>query len=84
MGPLADLNKYYWKYKHLFVPGLLCAIVSAGFSVAVPVVVRIAVDSIPRLVSLYHIYEGTPVRGLFVREFLHGSCFRLRPRSSSG
>ena len=37
MGPLADLNKYYWKYKHLFIPGLLCAIVSAGFSVAAPI-----------------------------------------------
>ena len=42
MDPLADLNKYYWKYKHLFIPGLLCAIVSAGFSVAAPIVVRIA------------------------------------------
>ena len=63
MGPLADLNKYYWKYKHLFIPGLLCAIASAGFSVAVPIVVRIAVDSIPRLVNLYHVYEGTPVQG---------------------
>ena len=42
MVPLADLNKYYWKYKHLFIPGLLCAIVSAGFSVAAPIVVHIA------------------------------------------
>ncbi len=42
MGPLADLNKYYWKYKHLFIPGLLCAIVSAGFSVAAPIARAIA------------------------------------------
>lgn len=72
MGPLADLNKYYWKYKHLFVPGLLCAIASAGFSVTVPVVVRIAVDSIPRLVNLHHIYEGTPVRGYLYASFFVG------------
>ena len=72
MGPLADLNKYYWKYKHLFIPGLLCAIVSAGFSVAVPIVVRIAVDSIPRLVNLYHVYEGTPVRDYLYASFFVG------------
>ena len=72
MGPLADLNKYYWKYKHLFIPGLLCAIVSAGFSVAVPIVVRIAVDSIPRLVNLYHVYEGTPVRDYLYASFFAG------------
>ena len=72
MGPLADLNKYYWKYKHLFIPGLLCAIVSAGFSVAVPIVVRIAVDSIPRLVNLYHVYEGTPAEGYLYANFFVG------------
>ncbi len=72
MGPLADLNKYYWKYKHLFIPGLLCAIVSAGFSVTVPIVVRIAVDSIPRLVNLYHVYEGTPVRDYLYASFFAG------------
>ena len=72
MGPLADLNKYYWKYKHLFIPGLLCAIVSAGFSVAVPIVVRIAVDSIPRLVNLYHVYEGTPAESYLYANFFVG------------
>ncbi len=72
MGPLADLNKYYWKYKHLFIPGLLCAIASAGFSVAVPIVVRIAVDSIPRLVNLYHVYEGTPAQGYLYANFFVG------------
>ena len=72
MGPLADLNKYYWKYKHLFIPGLLCAIVSAGFSVTVPIVVRIAVDSIPRLVNLYHVYEGTPAEDYLYANFFVG------------
>ena len=72
MGPLADLNKYYWKYKHLFIPGLLCAIASAGFSVAVPIVVRIAVDSIPRLVNLYHVYEGTPAQDYLYANFFVG------------
>ena len=72
MGPLADLNRYYWKYKHLFIPGLLCAIVSAGFSVTVPVVVRIAIDSIPRLVHIYHVYEGAEVQEYLQAGFFAG------------
>ncbi len=72
MGPLSRLNTYYWKYKHLFIPGLLCAMVSAGFSITVPVVVRMAVDSIPRLVTIYHLYEGTELQGYFYASFFVG------------
>ena len=72
MGPLSRLNHYYWKYKHLFLPGLLCAMVSAGFAIAVPIVVRIAIDGIPRLVSTYHVYGGTPVQGYFYASFFAG------------
>ena len=72
MGPLSRLNKYYWKYKHLFIPGLIFAMISAGFSVAVPIVVRQAVDSIPRFVNLYRLYEGTEVQGYFYASFFVG------------
>lgn len=72
MGPLSDLNGYYWKYKHLFVPGLLCAMISAGFSITVPVIVRVAVDSIPRLVAIYHLYAGTDLQGYFYASFFVG------------
>ena len=59
MRPLGRLNHFFWTYKRLFVPGLLFAVISAGFTIAVPVIVRQAVDSIPRFVGLYHLFEGT-------------------------
>ena len=62
MRPLARLNHFFWTYKHLFVPGLLFAVISAGFTIAVPVIVRQAVDSIPRFVGLYHLFAGTEVQ----------------------
>ncbi|MEZ4700710.1 MAG: ABC transporter ATP-binding protein [Rhodothermales bacterium] len=60
MNPLKRLNHFFWKYRKQFIPGLLFAAVSAAFSVVVPVVVREAVDSIPRFVELYHVYDGSP------------------------
>ena len=62
MGPLARLNHFFWRYKYLFVPGLLFTMISAGFQITVPMVVRQAVDSIPRFVRLYTLYEGTPAQ----------------------
>lgn len=69
MRPLARLNHFFWKYKILFIPGLLFSMISAGFTIAVPVVVRKAVDSIPRFVSLYNIFGGTEVQGYLYAEF---------------
>ena len=63
MGPLSRLNEYFWRYKHLFVPGLLCTMISAGFQITVPMVVRQAVDSIPRFVRLFNVFEGTAAQG---------------------
>ena len=67
--PLARLNHYFWKYRRLFVPGLLFAAISAAFSVAVPMMVRTAVDTIPRFVSLYNLYEGTAIHGYLYSQF---------------
>ncbi len=61
MHSLWRLNAYYWRYKHLFIPGLICAVASAVFSIIVPMVVRQAIDSIPRFVTTYRAFEGTPV-----------------------
>ncbi len=72
MRPLARLNPYFWKYRRLFIPGLLCAIVSAGFSIVVPIVVRQGVDSIPRFVALYRLYEGTPAEAAVYGSFRSG------------
>ena len=59
MGPLSRLNHYFWTYWYLFVPGLIFTMLSAGFQTTVPMVVRQAVDSIPRLVRLHTVFEGT-------------------------
>ncbi|GIV59450.1 MAG: ABC transporter ATP-binding protein [Rhodothermaceae bacterium] len=69
MRPLARLNHYYWKYRHLFIPGLLCAMASAAFAIIVPIVVRQAVDGIPRMVTLYNVYGGSPVQGYLYAVF---------------
>jgi len=63
MGPLSRLNHYFWTYKYLFVPGLLFTMISAGFQITVPMVVRQAVDSIPRFVRLHTVYDGTAAQG---------------------
>ncbi|HHP7237278.1 ABC transporter ATP-binding protein [Longibacter sp.] len=61
MGPLSRLNHYFWTYKWLFIPGLLCTMASAGFQISVPSVVRQTIDSIPRFVQVYGVFEGTAV-----------------------
>lgn len=69
--PLARLNHFFWKYKKLFIPGLLCAAASAAFSVAVPMMVRVVIDTMPRFVNLYNLFAGTEVQGyLFVNFFV--------------
>jgi ATP-binding cassette subfamily B protein len=69
MRPLAQLNRFYWRYKRLFAPGLICAVLSAGFSLAVPGVVRNAVDAIPVFVSTYGLFEGTPAAEAVFSDF---------------
>jgi ATP-binding cassette subfamily B protein len=70
MGPLAPVNRYYWTYRRLFIPGLLCAVAASGFAIVVPIVVRYSVDGIPRMVASYTAFEGSPVGG-----WLHGWYF---------
>lgn len=70
MGPLARLNTFYWKYKWLFLPGLLCAVGSAVFALIVPMIVRQAVDSIPRFVALHTLYAGTAVQDYYFASFV--------------
>ena len=78
MGPLSTLNHYFWKYKYLFIPGLLFTMMSAGFQIAVPMVVRQAIDSIPRFVRLYNVFEhGTLQSSLYVYFFSGMLIFAL-------
>jgi len=62
MRSLARLNHYYIKYWRQFLPGLLAAVAASGFAIIVPMVVRQAVDSIPRYVEIYRSFTGTPVQ----------------------
>lgn len=64
MGSLRRLNSYYWTYKHLFIPGLLCAVASSAFALVVPIIVRRAIDAIPQFVSTYRSMAGTPLQDL--------------------
>lgn len=61
--PLARLSRFYWTYKGLFIPGILCAIASAGFAILVPMVVRQAVDRIPGFVRTYRALGETAAAG---------------------
>lgn len=69
---LARLNPYFWKYRRLFIPGLTYAFLGAAFSIVVPIVVRQAVDSVPRFVNLYTLYSGTEVQGFLYAYFFSG------------
>ena len=69
MSPLRRLNPYLWRYKRLVIPGLLAALVSAIFAIIVPIVVRVAVDAIPRMVTTYRVFEGTAVDGFLFAYF---------------
>lgn len=69
MHALARLNSYYWKYKHLFIPGLLFAMASSGFAIVVPMIVRQAIDSIPGFVSTYQVFRNSPVREVLYADF---------------
>ena len=72
MRALARLNHFFRRYWYLFVPGLLCTMASAGFRLGVPVIVRQAVDSIPRFTALHAMYEGTAVGGYLFAYFFVG------------
>jgi len=59
--PLRRLNPYLWKYRGLMLPGLFAALISAVFSIIVPMVVRHAVDAIPRMVTLYGLFGDSGI-----------------------
>lgn len=70
--PLTRLNPYLWRYRYLLIPGLLCAIVSACFTIAVPMVVRQAVDAIPRMIHLYGLFDQTAAGPYLYTHFFYG------------
>ncbi len=69
--PVARLNPYLWKYRHLLIPGLLASVISAAFAVMIPAVVRQAVDAIPRMVALSRLYGGTAAAPFLSSRFIN-------------
>ncbi len=62
MQSLKRLNHYFIRYWRLFVPGLLFTMISAVFAIAVPIIVRQAIDSLPRFARLYRQFEATSLQ----------------------
>ncbi len=60
MKAISRLNPYLWRYKKLLIPGLICAVLAALFSLLVPMVVRQAVDAVPRLLTLNKLHGVSP------------------------
>lgn len=69
MQSLSRLNHYFIRYWRLFVPGLLFTMISAIFAIAVPVVVRQAIDSLPRFERLYRQFEATTLQHTLYWDF---------------
>lgn len=59
----------FWRYRRLLVPGLVCAFVSALIALAVPGLVREAVDAVPRMVAVHDALRGTPAGDALARDF---------------
>lgn len=59
----------FWRYRRLLVPGLVCAFVSALVALAVPGLVREAVDAVPRMVAVHDALRGTPAGDVLARDF---------------
>lgn len=51
MRHLSQLRGYYREHWKLFIPGLIAAVLSAVFSLVVPIAVREAIDAIPILMA---------------------------------
>ena len=69
MQALTRLNHYFIRYWRLFVPGLLFTMISAVFAIAVPVVVRQAIDSLSRFERLYRQFEATSLQHTLYWDF---------------
>ncbi len=59
----------FWRYRRLLVPGLVCAFASALVALAVPGLVREAVDAVPRMVAVHDALRGTAAGDALARDF---------------
>jgi ATP-binding cassette subfamily B protein len=58
MKELAYLNKFFYKYRWRFIPGILFVIISNLFAVLPAQVIRIAFDLVNENIAIYKLYNG--------------------------
>lgn len=58
MKELAYLNKFFYKYRWRFIPGVLFVIISNLFGVLPAQVIRAAFDLVSENIALYRLYSG--------------------------
>lgn len=66
MGPL---NKYLWKYRKLFLLGILFVVISNIFHVYAPRLIRYAFDLVKEVLDIYQVTEGFETRNDISRIF---------------
>ena len=68
-SPLRRLNADLWRYRWTLGPGLLCALVSALFTLFIPGLVREAIDAIPRMVAVQGYAAGSAAGTMLYDDF---------------
>lgn len=58
MKELSYLNKFFYKYRWRFIPGILFVIISNLFAVLPAQVIRIAFDLVNENIAIYKLYNG--------------------------
>lgn len=58
MKDLRYLNKFFYKYRRMLIPGILFVIISNIFGVLPAQVIRISFDLVTENISIYRLFEG--------------------------
>ena len=58
MKDLAYINKFFYKYRFRFIPGVIFVILSNVFGVLPAQVVRVAFDLVTENISIYRLFNG--------------------------
>jgi len=66
---LSYLNKYFWKYKSLFLFGILFLIISNVFQIIPAQLVRRSLDLVIENISLYKVFQGVSIQSNYYAIF---------------
>ena len=69
MKELAYLNKFFYKYRWRFLPGVMFVIISNLFAVLPAQVIRIAFDLVNENIAIYRLFNGFERQKLIVTIF---------------